>query len=506
MLPTDYIVATPVSHYFRDAELRRRFTELSDALELRQNDIDLRAEQTQFLYHSEFDLAREWGAEQWKTLLEKYECYDPALVSFHLATRYQETRMEGDRFVGIGKPYTRSQLLEHVRENVATVREVVGDIPILIENNNHLGTDAYDVVTDAAFIDTTVRETSCGFLFDIAHAKITAHNIDTDSADYIGALPLDRCKQVHLSRHTASGERATDDHNFLRAADWAYAEDLTRRLPALEYVTLEYYRDVRVLEAQLERMQTGSSDGVLAKESWDSEFFGKAIASVRCEPTPSECFDYAVVRGLETNLDCLYFETRDTEERDAARARGFDLVDTRIVFSQSITDRCPQATPDGVRRWQRDDVATLRSIARSIFTATRFFTDERFDEERCRDLYATWIENACEGYADEVFVATNDDKPVGFVTCPVDDETGSIGLIGVSADVEGRGLGENLVQTALDYFTQRGVRTVTVETQIENEPALALYEKTGFYCVGIRFLLHYWFDQGEQNPTAHGNS
>ena len=453
MLPVEYAVTTPVSHHFADRRVGQELAALSDALELRDGDTEPPRDTTErYIYHSEADIAKSWTEEEQSQLAALADTYNPELVSLHLASRYQEAEVRAGRYVGVGDPYDREVLLANAERNVETVRELFGDIPVLVENNNHLGTDAYDVVTDAAFIKSVVNRTDIGFLFDIAHANITAENTGRELERYVSELPLDRCRQVHLSRQASGGQRATDAHDFLRQEDWEYFTTLQANVPNLTYVTLEYYHDQTVLLDQLERMQHGTSERILTPERWDSDHFGKQIASLNCTPTTAECLDYALVRCRETGVDCLYFETSEQSERAAAVSRGFDAVDTRVVFEQTRNGFLDSKPSDRVRQWRESDVATLVDIAETVFETTRFYNDDDFRAELCDSLYATWIRNACEGNADEILVAVRDETPVGFITCNLENERGEIGLVGVATDGQGTGIGTALLNSALHWF------------------------------------------------------
>lgn len=498
MLPMDARVATPVSHLFEDRELAREATALSDALELRDHALDPPAT-GELLYHSEANAAAEWSAGELDRLAERHRSHGPDLVSLHLDSRYDKVAIEDGRYIGVGQPSDRATLLANVEANVEAVRDVFGDVPVLLENNNHLGTDVYDTVTEPSFLEAAVDRSGAWLLFDLAHAAITAENTGADFEEYVRGLPLDRCRQVHLSRLGHGPNGAVDAHAFLRWEDWRTYAGLRADLSALEYVTLEYYRDPAVLLDQLERMQTGESERIVVREPWDSDFFGLHVASVASEPTPAERLDYALVRCRERDIDCLYFETVDPHERDEAMAREFELVDTRVVFARTALASDAVEAPAGVRPHRAADRSALVDIAGAVFEGTRFFNDDHFEDRTCDELYATWIENACAGYADEVLVAIEGGEPVGFVTCDVEEDRGSIGLIAVATDAQGSGVGTRLVEGALHWFHERGATAISVETQASNDHASKLYRATGFEATETRFVLHRWFE-GRPEP------
>ncbi len=61
---------------------------------------------------------------------------------------------------------------------------------------------------------------------------------------------------------------------------------------------------------------------------------------------------------------------------------------------------------------------------------------------------------------------------------------GHLARIAVLPSAQGRGLGEGLAREALNSFQARGVRLVTVNTQVDNHRSLRLYGHLGFELFG----------------------
>jgi ribosomal protein S18 acetylase RimI-like enzyme len=260
-------------------------------------------------------------------------------------------------------------------------------------------------------------------------------------------------------------------------------------------VTLEYYADPVVLLDQLQYLGTGRRDYVLEREQWDSEFFGREIASLIATAPGEELFSYARTLARERQFDCVYFITDDSTSTRLAPEYGFERVGTRVTFERDTpVDASTGGTGPAISAWQADDLPGLREIARSIFEGTRFYQDERFPESDCDRLYATWIENACRGYADTVLVARTDGEPTGFISCNCDGDQGTIGLVGVADGAAGSGIGTALVERALACFTAQGIETVRVSTQETNTPAQRLYRSCGFTRVNEQSVFHQWVD------------
>jgi ribosomal protein S18 acetylase RimI-like enzyme len=81
---------------------------------------------------------------------------------------------------------------------------------------------------------------------------------------------------------------------------------------------------------------------------------------------------------------------------------------------------------------------------------------------------------------DRSLVAWEDGKPVGLANLGVRGERTWLGGVGVIPSARRRGIGEQLTQALLDQAREAGAREMVLEVIVENEPAIALYEKLGF--------------------------
>ena len=248
-------IATPFSELFKRKPIRRSILRLSDVVELRDPRQTL-CEDFLKIFHSELNLVALWSDADRSILEGICKWRHLKLISFHLASRYRQNLLRKGAFHGVGKPYNEKEMKAHARNNITFLRKTLrGEFPILAENNNDLGTDAYQIVTDGEFIAGVVEENNIGFLWDIAHSKITAHNRSIDHEAYLATLPLDRCVQVHLSAYGKRNGVAFDAHDAMGVDEWAYFGEQMRRLPHLVYATIEYYKDSTILQEQLRKLR-----------------------------------------------------------------------------------------------------------------------------------------------------------------------------------------------------------------------------------------------------------
>lgn len=217
---------------------------------------------------------------------------------------------------------------------------------------------------------------------------------------------------------------------------------------------------------------------------WDSEFFGVRIARTDHPDVTQWAIDNTV------GCVCLLLDADDTEGVHDAEARGFRLMDVRVTLeAKGGVDR-PYAVPV-----TPDEVETIAQLARRSHRITRFYADPRFDNERCDDLYESWLRNSVAGWADAVCVVGPLGEPVGYVTVHVDGESSSLGLIAVDERARNRGHGLELVRAALWEAWARGANRMTVVTQGRNVAAQRVFQRAGFVTTSTQLWFHRWTDQ-----------
>jgi dTDP-4-amino-4,6-dideoxy-D-galactose acyltransferase len=234
---------------------------------------------------------------------------------------------------------------------------------------------------------------------------------------------------------------------------------------------------------------------------WDTAFFGYRIARVighRLSPQ----YVQAVLEWCKTReIECLYL-LADSDHPETVRLADkhkFRLVDIRVTLQcnigkQIVEHRNIQSETVRVRPVRPADISALQAIARTIYSASRFYFDPCFPTESCEALYETWIKRSCEGYASVVWVADVDDEPVGYLSCHLSSSTpdGQIGLVGVGSQAQGRGVGQTLVYHSLHWFAEHSVEVVSVVTQGRNIAAQCLYQRCGFLTRSVQLWYHRW--------------
>lgn len=235
---------------------------------------------------------------------------------------------------------------------------------------------------------------------------------------------------------------------------------------------------------------------------WDTGFFGFRIGRVEQTRLTETDLERILSWSERERITCLYFEAAadDPVTIQLAERAGFHLVDVRMELELCplhVRPELEETASLSCRAAINTDVPRLQEIARTAFTDTRYYFDERFPRERCAALYSTWVERSCCGdLATSVRVAEESGQPIGFLTCQMDAHAGGrIGLFGIEASAIGRGIGSALLADSLRWFATQETERVATTTQGRNTRAQRLYQRAGFTTARVSLFYHLWRDR-----------
>jgi uncharacterized protein len=132
------------------------------------------------------------------------------------------------------------------RRDIEQATRRFGAENVIIENapyQDPYGTMAR-IGVDPVFLTRLTADTGCGFLLDLAHARITAQQLHIPEEAYVAALPVHRLREMHITGLSMQQGMAVD-HFPMTEADWptaAWAFDCIRSGKWAEpwVVTFEY--------------------------------------------------------------------------------------------------------------------------------------------------------------------------------------------------------------------------------------------------------------------------
>jgi dTDP-4-amino-4,6-dideoxy-D-galactose acyltransferase len=233
-----------------------------------------------------------------------------------------------------------------------------------------------------------------------------------------------------------------------------------------------------------------------AKLPWDSDFFGFSTARISAPHLDTKNLS-EIIRTLTRNQIRLAYwsvEPTDEESHEAAILCGGFLADVKLTYTldlptqSSLTSKWPVVP---VHEPVQSEV--LDGLAITAGGHSRFRIDPTFPDPLFCAMYAEWMHKSLTGErADQVMIVEAEGQTAGMLTVKQDGSTGSIGLVAVDSQYEGKGMGNALVRHAINWSADRACTQISVVTQERNLSACRLYERCGFHIEQSEHIWHFW--------------
>jgi GNAT superfamily N-acetyltransferase len=269
---------------------------------------------------------------------------------------------------------------------------------------------------------------------------------------------------------------------------------------------------VRVFGAMVE----GRPHGLLLVEPlpWDNEVLGINCFSLRDVivpdgPAQEEIADklvkFAIDLCASEGGELLVAKT-DPVAQYLVRAlglAGFEHMSTLIFYGFDVKrgNLPPVRGTFTYRPFEESDVPMIEDVAQDGFAEhfDRYTLDRRIPRERTKNVHREWVKNSCRGYADQVFVAFDGDKLIGFGTWKFEKSTfDSIGvriarydLGAVLPEYRSQGVFKGMTAAGMQWIGSR-VDLIEGPTNIRNYPTQRALTTLGWRLVGSRYNYHRW--------------
>ena len=107
-----------------------------------------------------------------------------------------------------------------------------------------------------------------------------------------------------------------------------------------------------------------------------------------------------------------------------------------------------------------------------------------------------WSNNDLEGSMESGrflgFIAKDEDRPLGYITCSLTDFDLDIESVFVSPAYRKRGIAKTLLAEVINLAKSKGLESIFLEVRKSNLPAINLYKSAGFNFISER--KRYYFD------------
>ncbi|HEX8657109.1 MAG TPA: GNAT family N-acetyltransferase [Hymenobacter sp.] len=233
--------------------------------------------------------------------------------------------------------------------------------------------------------------------------------------------------------------------------------------------------------------------------AWDSNFLGFPVARLVAQRLSAVDLDALMIKGRKEGIRLIYLmaDPADIETAAATRQVGVRLIDRKVTFVRGTAP----ALPASAAGWDLTCVIPvaaytprLEQLAWESGQFSRFRTDDKFEPHIFTNMYNHWLRASVNGeLAQVVFTYLSPTgSELGLLTLGQQERCASIGLLAVDAEVRGHGLGQRLVEVALQQALQWGCTQLQVVTQRDNEPACRFYNRCGFEVEQEQHIYHLW--------------
>lgn len=172
-----------------------------------------------------------------------------SILSFQMASCYQNPILKNNIFYPSGKKIDPNKMIKNIGTNLRWLKKIINkNSKIAIENNNYFNTGAYEYITEPSFFNLIFKKYNIFMLFDFSHAKITSYNKKILFEKYLEQLDLSKIIQMHFSGNTIKNKKIYDTHFKPKKTDFNELKKILPKLKKLKYITIEYYKNINVLE------------------------------------------------------------------------------------------------------------------------------------------------------------------------------------------------------------------------------------------------------------------
>lgn len=224
---------------------------------------------------------------------------------------------------------------------------------------------------------------------------------------------------------------------------------------------------------------------MIKKLDWDSDFFNLKIGEVNTESQSSDFVD--------DNYDLLYVKSKKDID---LKIPGFEntFIDQTLIYIKDV-EISDEYDFTGIMPFDQTifSIDKLYELAYVGGSFSRFNLDKRFDNEKFKKLYRTWIDNSLNGKnADELLVYHEDGELIGFVTYKIEKDIATYYLLAVAPKHQGKKIGIKLFKFIENKMFKLNIKKLMIPTQRSNVGACYIYDKLGYKILEENHIKHYW--------------
>lgn len=237
---------------------------------------------------------------------------------------------------------------------------------------------------------------------------------------------------------------------------------------------------------------------MIIHQHWDSDFFGIKIGKMEIQN--AKTFDVKLFKKCYKmeEFDLIYlFVNGGMLSKQQIFDANLELIDIMIYCSLELSElSSPNSTFELFSQPSEQELNEIYAISDQISSVSRFYREEKLGPTKAKELYRKWIDNTFnKSYADGILVSRTNERISGLFVVKNDYQlkVGYCSLIGVEKSFKGLGVGKQLWNDALSYWSKISlIEKAIVPFSFLNEESLAFHIKIGFRKIEkINYIYHY---------------
>jgi GNAT superfamily N-acetyltransferase len=232
---------------------------------------------------------------------------------------------------------------------------------------------------------------------------------------------------------------------------------------------------------------------IVEELEWESRVLGRRMGAIAADANVERALDEAAERGFEFLL--CKVSTAEIGVAQALERHGFSLVETIVHYEYDCRREVPHIEmPFGIRLATESDRDAAVALARTAFKEHygRFHSDPRFTRDEATRVYEEWIRSSFDGWADAIFVAEDEGRLIGLVSCRRTEERRvRVSIALVDPTHRNRGLARGFGAALMQWY-RGSADTIDGPTHIRNLGVQRAYFALGWSLRESTYTFHRW--------------
>lgn len=234
----------------------------------------------------------------------------------------------------------------------------------------------------------------------------------------------------------------------------------------------------------------------------DVERFGFNVAKI-------DCMDLATAKSTlneleQENLTLIIARanTQDIAIINFLEHQGFHLKDSQVTYRFDMKRvslaNCAAPADVIIRENKPSDTEGLIAMCRDSFMGYgHYFANDKLCKTKCAEIYPDWARRSCtdKKYADKIFVAEMDNKPVGFLSFKLMGTTERYakgGMGAVAKEYRKFGIFQALIKAGLIWGKEANLVWEEHNVLCTNYPVNRSFSTLGFTITNAFVTMHKW--------------